>query len=167
MGTINLKKQTLKCGLEAVNGKTYVKATQYSKISFKDLVKDIQDHTGVPMAMVKATIDAMAHEVLDNVKNGHSVAIDGLGSFYLSTSAKAQADAEKANSSTVRRVALAFRQSTEVKNDLLNKSTGVRFDTLETSADKTPDDSGNGGNNGGNNGGSGDGGEYNENDGID
>lgn len=73
----------------------------------------------------------------------------------------------QANASTVRRVQLAFVQDKDIRQELASSTRGVRFELVDEEEDQDTSGSSSSGTGTGGTGTSGDGGEYNENDGID
>ncbi len=103
-------------------------------------------------AQMAASFYAISQQIEQFVLNGHSLELGTLGSFYLSTEAKASETEEGAGADAVERFSLKFRQSKRLR-DLLTRS--ITLDSLpdsqttsSTGGEENEEDSTAGGNSG-------------------
>ena len=151
MGTIKL--QTRLKRVPCVNKNLYLtKALSYSKITLEQLIDYASENSGIPKAQMAASFYAISQQIEQFVLNGHSLELGALGSFYLSTEAKASETEEGAGADAVERFSLKFRQSKRLR-DLLTRS--ITLDTLpdsqttsSTGGEENEEDSTAGGNSG-------------------
>lgn len=151
MGTIKL--QTRLQRVACVNKNLYLtKALSYSKITLEQLIDYASENSGIPKAQMAASFYAISQQIEQFVLNGHSLELGTLGSFYLSTEAKASETEEGAGADAVERFSLKFRQSKRLR-DLLTRS--ITLDTLpdsqttsSTGGEENEEDSTAGGNSG-------------------
>ena len=151
MGKINL--QTRLQRVACVNKNLYLtKALSYSKITLEQLIDYASENSGIPKAQMAASFYAISQQIEQFVLNGHSLELGTLGSFYLSTEAKASETEEGAGAEAVERFSLKFRQSKQLR-DLLNTSitkatltdSQTTSDTEEGDEEENTGEDGNGG----------------------
>lgn len=103
---------------------------RYSNITVDDLVKFASENSGISKANIAAAFYAIQQQIEQFVCNGHGIVLGNLGTFYISTRCKAAEDVKDAGASSIRSLAVRFRQSKKLRS-MLNSNTlleGVEFE---------------------------------------
>lgn len=103
---------------------------RYSNITVDDLIKFASENSGISKANISASFFAIQQQIEQFVCNGHGIVLGNLGTFYISTRCKAAEDVKDAGASSIRSLAVRFRQSKKLRS-MLNNNTlleGVEFE---------------------------------------
>ena len=103
---------------------------RYSNITVDDLIKFESENSGISKANVAASFFAIQQQIEQFVCNGHGIVLGNLGTFYISTRCKAAEDVKDAGASSIRSLAVRFRQSKKLRS-MLNSNTlleGIEFE---------------------------------------
>ena len=94
------------------------------------MVKFASENSGISKANIAAAFYAIQQQIEQFVCNGHGIVLGNLGTFYISTRCKAAEDVKDAGASSIRSLAVRFRQSKKLRS-MLNNNTlleGVEFE---------------------------------------
>lgn len=110
--------------------KYITRAVRYSTLSQDDLINLAAENSGISKASMAAAFYAITQQIEQFVCNGHSLELGRLGTFYISTKARAADTIDNAGIGAVVRVAVKFRQSKKLRNQmsrisLVNGNTGT------------------------------------------
>lgn len=103
---------------------------RYSNITVDDLIKFASENSGISKANISASFFAIQQQIEQFVCNGHGIVLGNLGTFYVSTRCKAADEVKDAGASSIRSLAVRFRQSKKLRS-MLNNNTlleGVEFE---------------------------------------
>lgn len=103
---------------------------RYSNITVDDLIKFASENSGISKANISASFFAIQQQIEQFVCNGHGIVLGNLGTFYVSTRCKAADEVKDAGASSVKSLAVRFRQSKKLRT-LLNNNTlleGIEFE---------------------------------------
>lgn len=103
---------------------------RYSNITVDDLIKFASENSGISKANISASFFAIQQQIEQFVCNGHGIVLGNLGTFYISTRCKAADEVKDAGASSIRSLAVRFRQSKKLRS-MLNNNTlleGVEFE---------------------------------------
>jgi len=103
---------------------------RYSNITVDDLIKFASENSGISKANIAASFFAIQQQIEQFVCNGHGIVLGNLGTFYVSTRCKAADEVKDAGASSVKSLAVRFRQSKKLRT-LLNNNTlleGIEFE---------------------------------------
>ena len=103
---------------------------RYSNITVDDLIKFASENSGISKANISASFFAIQQQIEQFVCNGHGIVLGNLGTFYISTRCKAADEVKDAGASSVKSLAVRFRQSKKLRS-MLNSNTlleGVEFE---------------------------------------
>lgn len=103
---------------------------RYSNITVDDLIKFASENSGISKANICASFFAIQQQIEQFVCNGHGIVLGNLGTFYVSTRCKAADEVKDAGASSVKSLAVRFRQSKKLRT-LLNNNTlleGIEFE---------------------------------------
>lgn len=120
---------------------------RYSNITVDDLIKFASENSGISKANVAASFFAIQQQIEQFVCNGHGIVLGNLGTFYISTRCKAAEEVKDAGASSIRSLAVRFRQSKKLRS-MLNSNTlleGIEFEKDTEEDDEqtnTPSDGG-------------------------
>ncbi|MBQ6037411.1 MAG: HU family DNA-binding protein [Bacteroidaceae bacterium] len=118
---------------------------RYSNITVDDLIKFASENSGISKANISASFFAIQQQIEQFVCNGHGIVLGNLGTFYISTRCKAADEVKDAGASSVKSLAVRFRQSKKLRS-MLNSNTlleGIEFETdTEEEDDQTDTPSG-------------------------
>ncbi len=122
---------------------------RYSNITVDDLIKFASENSGISKANISASFFAIQQQIEQFVCNGHGIVLGNLGTFYVSTRCKAADEVKDAGASSVKSLAVRFRQSKKLRS-MLNSNTlleGIEFEKdTEEEDDQTETDTPSGGN---------------------
>lgn len=117
---------------------------RYSNITVDDLIKFASENSGISKANISASFFAIQQQIEQFVCNGHGIVLGNLGTFYVSTRCKAADEVKDAGASSVKSLAVRFRQSKKLRS-MLNNNTlleGVEFEKDDEEDDQTDTPSG-------------------------
>ena len=117
---------------------------RYSNITVDDLIKFASENSGISKANISASFFAIQQQIEQFVCNGHGIVLGNLGTFYISTRCKAADEVKDAGASSVKSLAVRFRQSKKLRT-LLNNNTlleGIEFEKDNEEDDQTDTPSG-------------------------
>ena len=117
---------------------------RYSNITVDDLIKFASENSGISKANISASFFAIQQQIEQFVCNGHGIVLGNLGTFYISTRCKAADEVKDAGASSVKNLAVRFRQSKKLRT-LLNNNTlleGIEFEKDNEEDDQTDTPSG-------------------------
>ena len=117
---------------------------RYSNITVDDLIKFASENSGISKANISASFFAIQQQIEQFVCNGHGIVLGNLGTFYVSTRCKAADEVKDAGASSVKSLAVRFRQSKKLRT-LLNNNTlleGIEFEKDNEEDDQTDTPSG-------------------------
>ena len=120
---------------------------RYSNITVDDLIKFESENSGISKANVAASFFAIQQQIEQFVCNGHGIVLGNLGTFYISTRCKAAEDVKDAGASSIRSLAVRFRQSKKLRS-MLNSNTlleGIEFEKDTEEDDEQPNTPSDGG----------------------
>lgn len=92
-----------------------------SAVTLAQITKRIEKRSTVSSADVKAVLDALQYEVLETLKDGDSVRLGDLGSFYVTISADGcdtAAEAKSKGAALIRKVNVQFVPSATMRDEL-------------------------------------------------
>lgn len=89
-------------------------------VGFEYLCKEIALVSGVNEGMVRATMFGLVTSMKTYLEQGHTVQVEGLGSFIPTFNAKSSLVEDDANADSIRRVKLRFVPSMELR-EMMNK----------------------------------------------
>jgi predicted histone-like DNA-binding protein len=139
MAKIQVK--TRKTRIAILDADKYVtSAVRYSTLSQDDLINLAAENSGISKANMAAAFYAITQQIEQFVCNGHGLELGRLGTFYISTKAKAADTAEDAGIGALVSVAVKFRQSKNLR-DLMSRITFINGGA-STMAPAAPDDDG-------------------------
>lgn len=128
---------------------------RYSNITVDDLIKFASENSGISKANIAASFFAIQQQIEQFVCNGHGIVLGNLGTFYVSTRCKAADEVKDAGASSVKSLAVRFRQSKKLRT-LLNNNTlleGIEFEKDDEEDDNEQPITPSGGDDGGSTGG--------------
>jgi nucleoid DNA-binding protein len=110
--------------------KYVTRAVRYSTLSQDDLINLAAENSGISKANMAAAFYAITQQIEQFVCNGHGLELGRLGTFYISAKARAADTIDNAGIGAVVRVAVKFRQSKKLRNQmsrisLVNGNTGT------------------------------------------
>lgn len=114
---------------------------RYSNITVDDLIKFASENSGISKANISASFFAIQQQIEQFVCNGHGIVLGNLGTFYISTRCKAADEVKDAGASSVKSLAVRFRQSKKLRT-LLNNNTlleGIEFEKDDAEDDDQAD----------------------------
>lgn len=114
---------------------------RYSNITVDDLIKFASENSGISKANISASFFAIQQQIEQFVCNGHGIVLGNLGTFYISTRCKAADEVKDAGASSVKSLAVRFRQSKKLRT-LLNNNTlleGIEFEKDDEEDDDQAD----------------------------
>lgn len=114
---------------------------RYSNITVDDLIKFASENSGISKANIAASFFAIQQQIEQFVCNGHGIVLGNLGTFYISTRCKAADEVKDAGASSVKSLAVRFRQSKKLRT-LLNNNTlleGIEFEKDDEEDDDQAD----------------------------
>ena len=117
---------------------------RYSNITVDDLIKFASENSGISKANISASFFAIQQQIEQFVCNGHGIVLGNLGTFYISTRCKAADEVKDAGASSVKNLAVRFRQSKKLRT-LLNNNTlleGIEFEKDNEEDEQTDTPSG-------------------------
>ena len=117
---------------------------RYSNITVDDLIKFASENSGISKANISASFFAIQQQIEQFVCNGHGIVLGNLGTFYISSRCKAADEVKDAGASSVKNLAVRFRQSKKLRT-LLNNNTlleGIEFEKDNEEDDQTDTPSG-------------------------
>ena len=117
---------------------------RYSNITVDDLIKFASENSGISKANISASFFAIQQQIEQFVCNGHGIVLGNLGTFYISTRCKAADEVKNAGASSVKSLAVRFRQSKKLRT-LLNNNTlleGIEFEKDDEEDDQADTPSG-------------------------
>lgn len=117
---------------------------RYSNITVDDLIKFASENSGISKANISASFFAIQQQIEQFVCNGHGIVLGNLGTFYISTRCKAADEVKDAGASSVKSLAVRFRQSKKLRT-LLNNNTlleGIEFEKDDEEDDQADTPSG-------------------------
>lgn len=106
-------------------------------VPFKDLCEQIALVSGVNKGNVVATLDALVVSMRTYVLQGHSVRVDGLGTFVPTFNAKSSLVEKEANVDSIYRMKLRFLPCTELREMMYTIE--VVFNKKDSTSDTTDD----------------------------
>ncbi len=109
-----------------------VKSTKDSK----DLVEHIARHGAYSVGTMTGVLETLKEEIIEWLKDGHNVRIDGLGTFSLSLTAKEVTDRSDIRSSSIHVDKVHFRPSHELLKRLRSQASieRVEYGGFQTSS---------------------------------
>lgn len=129
MSLIKVKTRLTTIGFNKMQ-KYVTSPVRYSNITVDDLIKFASENSGISKANIAASFFAIQQQIEQFVCNGHGIVLGNLGTFYVSTRCKATDEVKDAGASSVKSLAVRFRQSKKLRT-LLNNNTlleGVEFE---------------------------------------
>ena len=117
---------------------------RYSNITVDDLIKFASENSGISKANISASFFAIQQQIEQFVCNGHGIVLGNLGTFYVSTRCKAADEVKDAGASSVKSLAVRFRQSKKLRTLLNNNKLleGIEFEKDNEEDDQTDTPSG-------------------------
>lgn len=122
--------------------------------TLRDVATRIEDDTALTREDVAHTMRAFVHELIDKLRMGDQVKLDGLGTFYVSINSEPQQSADDLNVRQINKVNVRFRTDSSlrlVNNSLPGVTRGadntIEFELVrsEGDAEYSPGDDGEGG----------------------
>lgn len=102
-------------GMPTTTNAFVLRPVRYSTIDHETFINYCATNSTVPRASLRASLEAIISGLEDLLLNGHSVSLDGLGTFSLSATTRAQTDATQAGSNQLCRLHIRFRASKRLK----------------------------------------------------
>ncbi|MBO7552571.1 MAG: HU family DNA-binding protein [Bacteroidaceae bacterium] len=143
MSLIKVKTRLTTIGFNKMQ-KYVTSPVRYSNITVDDLIKFASENSGISKANISASFFAIQQQIEQFVCNGHGIVLGNLGTFYISTRCKAADEVKDAGASSVKSLAVRFRQSKKLRT-LLNNNTlleGIEFEKDDEEDDQTDTPSG-------------------------
>ena len=143
MSLIKVKTRLTTIGFNKMQ-KYVTSPVRYSNITVDDLIKFASENSGISKANISASFFAIQQQIEQFVCNGHGIVLGNLGTFYISTRCKAADEVKDAGASSVKSLAVRFRQSKKLRI-LLNNNTlleGIEFEKDDEEDDQTDTPSG-------------------------
>lgn len=98
--------------------KYYAHPATPTPVSLSAIARRIEKRSTVSSADVKAVLDALQYEVMEDLKQGKSVRLGDLGSFRITLNGLGAETPEDFNTSYIKRVKVVFTPSSEMKKEL-------------------------------------------------
>ncbi len=108
--------------------KYYVQAAPQKPVDLKTIAERIEKRSTVSIADVKAVLAALEFEVIQALKEGHTVRLGDLGSFYTrlqSKGAETQEECWQKGAQLVTRISCAFLRSKAMSDELQPSKVGL------------------------------------------
>ena len=112
-------------------------------VSFEYLCEEIALISGINVGMVRATMFSLVRSMKTFIQQGHTVQVEGFGSFIPSFNAKSSLVEKEANADSIRKMKLRFIPCVELR-DMMN-SMIVNFNDKDSTNDSESSSSGEGG----------------------
>ena len=134
----------------------------YNRITEDKVLAEASAHSGISVALLKASCSAISDVLLAWITEGHSVAIPNIGSMRFSINSKSVNNVEDVGTDLISSKKIIFTPSIDIKNELKRTSinitcydrNGKQISNISGSnPDDDDDDNGSGGNDSGNSGG--------------
>lgn len=89
-------------------------------IDEKKLAESMEMKSSLTAGDVKSVLTQLPREIAEELKNGRTVNIEGLGTFYLSISSEGVEKPEDCKASTIKSIRICFRAAEEMKKLMAN-----------------------------------------------
>lgn len=127
MGTLKFKPVARKNPVNKIS-LWYLEAVYYSQIGKAETIECATRNSQIPRAYMEQIYDALVTEIKNFVMNGHSIKLDGLGTFSAVIQYRPGADTrEECTASGVSKVAFRFRPSASMMKYFNNSVSLERF----------------------------------------
>ena len=111
----------------AADNKYYAQVVTTEKTDLKRLAYLVSNQSTVRQGDCYAVITSLLHNIIDELKSGHIVKLDQLGSFQLTVSSEGVETLEEVNQFLVKDVRLRFRPDKEIKKSLNIKTVDFKL----------------------------------------
>lgn len=119
MGTIQLRVQQQAIynlnGLPTNTNAFVLRPVRYSTIDHETFLNYCAVNSTVSRAALRASLEAFISGIEDLLLNGHSIKLEGLGTFSLSATTRAQSDVTQAGMNQLCKLHIRFRPATRLK----------------------------------------------------
>lgn len=119
MGTIQLRIQQQAIynlnGLPTNTNAFVLRPVRYSTIDHETFLNYCATNSTVPRAALRASLEAFISGIEDLLLNGHSIKLEGLGTFSLSATTRARSDVNQAGMNQLCKLHIRFRPATRLK----------------------------------------------------
>lgn len=108
--------------------KFYVQASPQKPVDLKTIADRIEKRSTVILADIKAVLAALEYEVIQALKEGHTVRLGDLGSFYTrlqSNGAETQEECWERGANLVKRISCCFLRSKAMSDALQPSKVGL------------------------------------------
>ena len=119
---VKAKEREMKVGLYAGTYRYVMVPEIYSSLAQEKVIREAALRSGVSQGVMQACWDAAGSVIKAWATEGHSVALQGLGTMRFGLSAKSVADVNDVKTSLIRTRRIVFTPSTDLKDELRNTS---------------------------------------------
>lgn len=112
----------------------HIRSAKQDPMTLDELAEQIANSSTVSMADIKAVLNALEFQIIQALKNGRTVRLGDIGSFYTniqSTGVPTQADAWKQNVALIKHISCNFQRSKKISAALTPSQMNFEMSELE------------------------------------
>ena len=98
--------------------KYYAQLYQYSMIERDQILEAASRNSSIPKAYIGMVYDALGEEILNFVRNGHSITLSNFGTIYTTLRSRPSMEASKVDASNVKKVKFHFKPCSRLRKAL-------------------------------------------------
>ncbi|WP_298771227.1 HU family DNA-binding protein [uncultured Fibrobacter sp.] len=98
--------------------KYYAQLYQYSLIERDQILEAASRNSSIPKAYIGMVYDALGEEMLNFVRNGHSITLANFGTIYTTIKSRPSETPEKVDATNVKRVKFHFKPCARMRKAL-------------------------------------------------
>lgn len=96
----------------------YAQLYQYSLIERDQILEAASRNSSIPKAYIGMVYDALGEEILNFVRNGHSITLSNFGTIYTTLRSRPSETADKVDASNVKKVKFHFKPCARLRKSL-------------------------------------------------
>lgn len=111
--------------------KYYAQNVTPKVVNLDSVIKSIEKTTSLSSSDVKACLDALQYEFIENLKHGRSVRLGDVGSFRTSLQSSGALSEDEFSTSHIKGVKVVFVASSKLRKSLQPKADGMSFQRVQ------------------------------------
>ena len=111
--------------------KYYAQSVTPKVVNLDAVIKNIEKTTSLSSADVKACLDALQYEFIENLKHGRSVRLGDVGSFRTSVQSRGALSEDEFSVAHIKNVKVVFSPSGKLRKSLQPNADGVSFQRVQ------------------------------------
>ena len=111
--------------------KYYAQSVTPKVVNLDAVIKNIEKTTSLSSADVKACLDALQYEFIENLKHGRSVRLGDVGSFRTSVQSHGALSEDEFSVSHIKNVKVVFSPSGKLRKSLQPNADGISFQRVQ------------------------------------